>query len=179
MVEYKLLTGAVVALLLVTGGVQAGEHGKQSHKSQAMHTQHTSHDEHKGHEKKHMLRNLISAVSKTGLNADQVKQVTQSINQFKLTKQKIKSQKQFPINAFRKEGFDQKAFRMNRNKLNEMKIQAKIDLFEQIYSILDTEQKQIFTREFTAPMIEKMIKKNMLKGKDMKTERMQGGMRHH
>lgn len=175
---YKLLVLSLVTLLFSVGTVLAGEHGKKSHDSQTMGSEHSkrseSHSQHNGHEKKHIVKKLVSAVSKTGLNAQQVEQVTQAINQFKLTKLKIKSQKQFPLDAFKEDAFDKQAFKNHWDKFNAMKVQAKSDLFEQIYSILDAEQKKIFKREFTAPMIEKMIKKNMLKGKNMKSDGMTG-----
>ncbi len=182
---YKNLAFLLLIFIFSTSLAQAAEHGKKSHGSHAMSSKSGSqsehHAQHSGHEKKHMLRNLIAAISKTGLNAEQITQVTQAINQFKLSKQQLKSQKTPPLEAFKDDGFDQQAFKNHLDSFHAMKVKAKIDLFEQIYSILNTEQQKIFKREFTAPMIEKMIKKNMLKGKDMKSGAMkiQDTSEHH
>lgn len=174
---YKRLAVSLIIFIFSMGLAQAGEHGKKSHGSQGMNaknsTQTKQHSQHSGHKKKHMLRNLIAAISKTGLNAEQVTQVTQAINQFKLSKLQLKSKKTPCLEAFKDDGFDQQAFKNHQDNFHTMKVKAKIDLFKQIYSILNTEQKKIFKREFTAHMIEKMIKKNMIKGKDMKS----GGMK--
>jgi acetylglutamate kinase len=43
-------------------------------------------------------------------------------------------------------------------------VNAKAKLLDDVYTILDKEQRKIFTREFTAAMVEKTIKKNMIKG---------------
>jgi hypothetical protein len=171
--NYKKLAFTLMVIIFSIAQVQAMEHGKKSSAAHGMKVESSKksqhHSGHKGHKKKHMVKKVIAAVSKTGLNAEQVTQVTQAINQFKITKMQLKARKTPPLIAFKDDGFDEEAFKNHVNQYHAMKVDAKIKLFKQIYSILDEEQKKIFKREFTSHMIEKMIKKNMIKGKYTKS----------
>ena len=69
-----------------------------------------------------------------------------------------------PLDAFKGDAFDKKVFREIMLSTPEAVINAKAKLFEDIYAILDKEQRKVFTREFTAHMVEKKIKENMIKG---------------
>jgi hypothetical protein len=61
------------------------------------------------------------------------------------------------ISAVSKSGIDSEQAEKVTDAIN-----AKAKLFEDIYAILDKEQRRVFTREFTAHMVEKTIKGYML-----------------
>lgn len=117
-----------------------------------------------GETKKHFARKVIAAVSKTGLNSEQVQKVTDAVNLYKQAKMEAKQSWDFPLEAFKDDAFDKKAFREAMMRKPAAKIDAKSDLIESIYAILNAEQRKIFKREFTAPMTYAMIKENMAKG---------------
>lgn len=117
-----------------------------------------------GKTKKHFARKVIAAVSKTGLSTEQAIEVTEAVNLYKQAKMEAKQQKMFPMNAFKDDTFDKQAFIEAKLRYPEAKVSAKADLLESIYTILSAEQRKVFKREFTAPAMEMMIKKNMAKG---------------
>lgn len=117
-----------------------------------------------GQQKKHFVRKVIAAVSKSGIDSAQAQKVTDAINTFKQEKMQIKMTRTVPLDAFKGDAFDKKVFsEIMLSKPNAM-ISAKAELLETVYAILDKEQRKVFTREFTAPMVEKTIKMNMIKG---------------
>ncbi len=137
------------------GGMSQGQHGEQ---------------------KKHFVRKVIAAVSKTGIDSKQAQKVTDAINTFKQAKMQVKmAGANVPLDAFKGDTFDKGRFtEILLNKPKAM-INAKGDLLEAIYAILDKEQRKIFTREFTAPMVAKTIKMNMIKGHMMGSGKGMGG----
>ena len=68
------------------------------------------------------------------------------------------------LNIKKDDSFDKEAFMTIVMAPKQAKAAAKADLIASIYAILNAEQKKIFKRECTAPMVEKAIKKNMIKG---------------
>ncbi|WP_345977915.1 hypothetical protein [Sulfurimonas sp. HSL3-7] len=160
----RILIATVLVSTLVAGSAMAcsqggnascGE-GKQSHgmKGQGQH----------GEGKRHFVRKVIAAVSKSGINSEQAEKVTDAINAFKQEKMEIMMVRSMPLDAFKGNAFDKKVFREIMLSTPEAIINAKAKLFEDIYAILDKEQRKVFTREFTAHMVEKKIKENMIKG---------------
>lgn len=117
-----------------------------------------------GKTKKHFARKVIAAVSKTGLSSEQAESVTEAVNLYKQAKMEAKQMWSYPLDAFKDDGFDKKMFRDTMLRKPTAKVDAKADLIESIYAILNAEQRKIFRREFTAPMAEKIIKSNMVKG---------------
>lgn len=150
----KTAVAALASLMLLTTAALANQGGKNS-----MDQMHASSDH-----KQHMVRKVIAAVSQTGLNAQQVQAVTDAINTFKAKRMEAKASKTFPIDAFGDKAFDAKAFKQAKQKEFDAKIDAVTELFSSIYATLTPEQRPVFKRAFTAPMVEKMIKQNMIKG---------------
>jgi hypothetical protein len=64
-----------------------------------------------------------------------------------------------PLDAFNGNHFDKNRFTEILLTKPTAMATAKGDLLESVYAILNEEQRKIFTREFTAPMVEMMIKK--------------------
>lgn len=145
-----LLAGSAVACSQggMTGSCGKAEQGKGRH----------------GKGKMHFVRKVIAAVSKTGIDSAQAQKVTDAINTFKQAKMEAMQKRTFPLDAFKGDAFDKKAFREIMLSRPDAMITAKSDLFESIYAILDKEQRTIFAREFKAHMVEKTIKQNMIKG---------------
>ncbi len=119
---------------------------------------------HKGDTKKHLVRKIIAAVSKSGIDAAQVEKVTDAINAFKQKKMAFQASRPIPLEAFKNDSFNKAAFRKIMLSKPEAVVDAKAALLEDVYAVLNQEQRKIFTREFTAVMVEKTIKKNMIKG---------------
>jgi hypothetical protein len=120
----------------------------------------------KGHsgQRGHMVRRVIDAVSKTGISAKQAAAVTDAVNTFKMAQIQFKSNKVMPIDAFGDDAFDAKRFKALMQKRFDARVGAKTKLFTSIYAILTPAQRQIFKREFTAPMVKMLIRQNMVKG---------------
>ena len=160
----KILVSSTLASMLLAGNLfacNAAQHNQKSVKS--MHSSHAKHDA-KAH-KMHLVKKIVAAVSKTGLNKDQVSDVTDAVNKFKAVKQELKQSKMFPIDALKNDKFDTKAFMDAKSKMFNKKMGAVTELFESVYATLTPEQRKIFKQEFSAPIVEKMIKKGMAKGK--------------
>jgi hypothetical protein len=119
---------------------------------------------HHGKGKMHFVRKVIAAVSKTGIDSAQAQKVTDAINTYKQAKMEARQKRVPPLDAFKGDAFDKKAFREIMLSRPEAMIAAKSELFESIYAILDKEQRRIFRREFTAHMVEWTIKQDMIKG---------------
>lgn len=120
---------------------------------------------------KHMVRNVIAAVSQTGMDREQTQKVTEAINTFKATNMRIRASMTPPLDAFKDDAFDREAFMNTVMGPKRARAMAKADLLESIYGILDAEQKKVFKRAYTAPMIEQSIRKNMIKGSGMSAKR--------
>ncbi|WP_345972151.1 Spy/CpxP family protein refolding chaperone [Sulfurimonas diazotrophicus] len=114
--------------------------------------------------KMHIARKVVNAVSQTGLSAAQTQAVTDAINTFKAKQMTRKAAKTFPIDAFGEKAFDAKQFKAAQQKQFDAKIDAMTELFTTIYAVLTPEQRPVFKRAFTAPMVKMMIKRNMIKG---------------
>lgn len=160
MYQRILLATALVSMLLV-GGTSAYADDKGMKQHHGMEEKMGSHEP----MQKHFVKKVIAAVSKCGIDSAQAQKVTDAINRFKTTQMQFKKKPPLPLDAFQGEHFDKSRFiQILLNKPTAMAT-AKGDLLEGIYAILNEEQRKIFTREFTAPMAEKMIKQNMMKGK--------------
>lgn len=169
----RILITMALASLLLAGNAFAcpNKHGVHTSKSQM-------HGSKRGHSTKHVVKKVIAAVSQTGIDAEQTQQVTAAINTFKATNMKIKASKKMPLDAFKDDGFDKKAFMITVMAPQQAKAMAKADLLESVYGILDAEQKKIFKRACTSSMIEKSIKKGMVKGHMMKNRKSCGKCQH-
>ena len=113
---------------------------------------------------KHFVKKVIAAVSKSGIDASQAKRVTEAVNTFKTAKMQLMKNPPLPLDAFKNDTFDKARFTEILLSKPTAAATAKGDLLESIYTILDKEQRKIFTREFTAPMVEKMITRDMIRG---------------
>jgi hypothetical protein len=165
--KHTLLGALAVAALLGTATAAAacpgGGKGMMSHGSEkTMHSR--SGKMSQGHQRKHLVQKIIAAVSKTGLSSKQAAAVTDAVNAFKMRRMELRENTMMPIDAFGDDTFDAKQFKQMHQKRFDAKIDAKIELFKSVYAILNAEQRAIFKREFTAPMVSKMIRKNMIKG---------------
>jgi hypothetical protein len=163
----NLLGALAVAALLGTATAAAacpcGDKGMKSHGSEkGMHSR--SKKMSQEHQRKHLAQKIIAAVSKTGLSAKQASAVTDAINAFKMRQMEFRGNKTMPIDAFGDDAFDAAYFKKTMQKKFDAKIDAKIDLFQSVYAVLNAEQRKVFKREFTAPMVSKMIRQNMVKG---------------
>ena len=166
----RILIASALASTLLTGTAMASQHGMKGASAHHMHQNKSHHTK----QKKHFVKKVINAVSKTGINATQAQKVTDAINTFKQAKMKMKQQGPVcPLDAFKGNAFDKKVFKQILMSKPEAKISARADLLEAVFAILNEEQRKIFTREFKAHMIEKTIKKNMIKGHMMS----KGGMK--
>ncbi|MGD8590954.1 MAG: hypothetical protein PVG22_19180 [Chromatiales bacterium] len=160
----RILMATALVSMLVVGSASADHEDKgmkQHH--QGMEQKTDSHSHEPMH--KHFVRKVVAAVSKTGIDSAQAQQVTEAINRFKTTKMQFKMKPPLPLDAFKGEHFDKSRFTEILLSKPTAMATAKGELLERIYGILNEEQRKIFTREFTAPMVEMMIKKGMMKGK--------------
>jgi len=171
----RILIASALASTLLTGTAMASHHGmngssmhnKSGMKGSSSHNmmQSKSHHTKQTKQKKYFVKKVIAAVSKSGINSAQAQKVTDAINAFKQTKMTMKQAGPVcPLDAFKDNSFDKKVFKETMLSKPDAKISAKADMLESIFAILNEEQRKIFTREFTAHMIEKTIKKNMIKG---------------
>jgi len=167
-----LIASALASTLLAGSAMASGHYGMQgssahhhgSMKSSSMQNKQQNKGQHSQH-KKQFVKKVIDAVSKTGIDAEQAQKVTDAINAFKQAKMAMKQQGPVcPLDAFKGNSFDKKVFRETMLSKPDAMISARADMLESIYAILNEEQRKLFTREFTAHMIEKTIKKNMIKG---------------
>ncbi|MGC9351690.1 MAG: hypothetical protein ACP5D3_06845 [Sulfurovum sp.] len=166
----RILLTTALASTLLTGTAVASQHGMKDSSAHHMHQKKSHHDK----QKKHFVKKVINAVSKTGINTMQAQKVTDAINTFKQAKMKMKQQGPVcPLDAFKGNTFDKKVFKQVLLSKPEAKINARADLLETVFAILNEEQRKIFTLEFKAHMIEKTIKKDMIKGHMMS----KGGMK--
>ncbi len=101
---------------------------------------------------------VIKAVSMTGLSAAQTKRIADGIADYEAQTAKIKKMKIFPVDSFINDKFDEKRFIKEMSEKYIAAVAAKAALFEYVFSVLDTEQRKIFKRAYTAPLIEKIIK---------------------
>ncbi len=115
---------------------------------------------------KHMVRKVIAAVSKAGLDSKQTAAITDAINTFKASRMELKANRMqmMPIDAFGDDKFDAELFKEKKRQMFEAKVGGCIELLKTVYAVLTPEQRKIFKREFTAPMVQMMIKQNMIKG---------------
>ena len=158
-----LALAAILGTVTTAAACQGGNKGMQSCSTQKeIHER--SGKMSREHQRKHLVQKVIAAVSKTGLSAKQAAAVTDAINAFKMRQTEFKGNKTMPIDAFGDEAFDAAYFKKTMQKKFDAKIDAKIELFKSVYAILDAEQRKVFQREFTAPMVSKMIRQNMVKG---------------
>jgi len=113
-----------------------------------------------------MVKRLIAAVSKTGLSAKQAAAVTDAVNTFKTSQMQMKANRlqMMPIDAFGDDKFDEALFKEKKEQMFNAKIGARIELFKAVYAVLTPDQRKVFKREFTAPMVQMMIRQNMVKG---------------
>ena len=158
----RILLAMALASMLVMGSASA-DHEKQGMKQQH-HGMEKKADSHKAPHKK-FVKKVVAAVSRTGIDSAQAQQVTEAINAFKTVKMQFKKKPPLPLDAFKGGQFDKNRFTEILLTKPTAMATAKGDLLERIYAILNDEQRKIFTREFTAPMVEKLIKKDMMKGK--------------
>ena len=158
-----LIATALVSTLVAGNAMACSQDGSSSHGAAQMNKGEHGKGQH-GEEKKHLVKKVISAVSKSGINTAQAQKVTDAINLFKQEKMEIMAARSLPLDAFKGDAFDKKAFSEIMLSTPKAIINAKSKLLEEIYAILDKEQRKVFTREFTADMVEETIKKNMIKG---------------
>ena len=176
-----LIASTLASTLLIGSAMASGHYGMKNSmcnqgsmkgsmcnqsgmKSSSMCNKQQNKGQHSQH-KKQFVKKVIDAVSKTGIDAEQAQKVTDAINAFKQAKMAMKQQGPVcPLDAFKGNSFDKKVFRETMLSKPDAMISARADMLESIYAILNEEQRKLFTREFTAHMIEKTIKKNMIKG---------------
>ncbi len=101
---------------------------------------------------------VIKAVSKTGLSASQTKKIARGIADYESATFKIKKMKIFPVDSFVGDEFDEKRFIKEMSEKYIAAVAAKATLFKYVFSVLDTEQRKIFKREYAAPLVELIIK---------------------
>jgi hypothetical protein len=158
----KLVVVSLVAYSILVSSIYAqGQHQMQKNSS-AIQKKH-SHGHDSKDKKMHLVKKIVDAVSKTGLSTSQAKEITSAINDFKSAKKELKALKMFPIDAVQNDKFDSKMFVEAKRKMFDKKMELVTELFESVYDVLTDEQKKVFKREFSAPIIKKMIKKGMHK----------------
>ena len=160
----RILIATALASTLVAGNAMACNQGGKSSCGEAKQGKGMQGKGQQGDGKMHFVRKVISAVSKSGIDSEQAEKVTDAVNAFKQEKMEIMMVRSMPLDAFKNNAFDKKVFREIMLTTPEAMINAKAKLFEDIYAILDKEQRKAFTREFTAHMVEMKIKENMIKG---------------
>ncbi len=64
----------------------------------------------------------------------------------------------FPVDSFVNDKFDEKRFIKEMSEKYIAAVAAKATLFKYVFSVLDKDQKQIFKREYAAPLIEQIVK---------------------
>ncbi|MFT7860378.1 MAG: hypothetical protein ABXS93_05505 [Sulfurimonas sp.] len=159
----KIVISSAFASMLLVGNLYANCHSnKQAQNSQK--SMHGSHQKgHSQHGSMHMVQNVIKAASKSGINTEQAAKITEAINTFKGVQRGLKQSKMFPIDALQDDKFDANIFMDAKSKMFTAKMEAVTELFETVYAVLTPQQRKTFKREFTAPMVEKMIRKGMIK----------------
>jgi hypothetical protein len=160
----RILIATALASTLVAGSAMACSHGGSSSCGEAKQGKCGHGKGQHGEKKRHFVKKVISAVSRSGIDSTQAEKVTDAINAFKQEKMEIMIVRSVPLDAFKGDSFDKKVFREIMLSTPEAVINAKAKLIEDIYAILDKEQRRVFTREFTADMVKKTIKENMIKG---------------
>ena len=101
---------------------------------------------------------VISAVSKTGLSATQTKKIAQGIAEYEETIKQIKRMRIFPVDSFINEEFDEKRFIKEMSEKYIAGVAARAALYKYVFAILDKEQRKIFKREYSAPLINALIR---------------------
>ncbi len=121
------------------------------------------------HTKHSVVRNVVKAVSQTGLTAAQTKKIADGIGEYRATMIKISEMRIFPIDSFIGDSFHEERFINEMSKKYQSKIAAKAALFKFVFAILDDEQRKVFKRAYAAPLIEKMIHMDITgsKGQEM------------
>jgi hypothetical protein len=116
------------------------------------------------HSNHSIVKNVVKAVSQTGLSAAQTKKIADGIAEYKATMMQIKQMKIFPVDSFIGDEFDENHFIREMSKKYQAKIAAKAALFKFVFAVLDDEQRKVFKRAYAAPLIEKMIHLEMTGG---------------
>ncbi|NOQ29539.1 MAG: hypothetical protein GQ570_00300 [Helicobacteraceae bacterium] len=117
----------------------------------------------KGKTRHALASNVVNAVSKTGLSAEQTLKIADGVADYKITMRHIKQMRIFPIDSFINDNFDEKIFIKEMSLKSESRIAAQAALFKFVFSVLNEEQRKTFKREYAAPLIEKMIHMNIAK----------------
>lgn len=136
-------TALFAATSLYASNTNSNNQSKCSEKQQEYKKYHG----YKNHDKKQrrghrgdMSRFFIGAVYDLDLDKNQIAKIDTTI-------QKFKNKRFDRFNAFKKDGFDKKAYIEARTKTKEDKIKLKADLIEDIYAILNKEQKDKLNKE--------------------------------
>lgn len=169
MVVKRVLQVSAVALLLAIGA-EAKPGGACDSKSGACDAKPGMHHDMQGKKacrggQMHIAKKVIAAASRSGITPTQAMEITIVMDDFKQAKRKLKASKMFPIDAITEDGFDKEAFMKMAKERFEKKTEAVSKMFMGVYEVLDDEQKAIFSREFKAPFMQKMIHDDLKRGK--------------
>ena len=107
-----------------------------------------------------IVNDIVTAVSKVGLNARQKKQVAQGIKEYRETMAKIEKMRIFPIDSFIDDDFDEKRFISEMSEKYIAKMAAQAALFKYIFKVLNKDQRKAFKNAYAAPLIEQLIRRN-------------------
>lgn len=160
----KLLGISLLSATLISGQLLAASCGGKSDSGKMDSGMHGKSKSQNSHGSMKLVQKIIGAVSHTGINSDQAMKIADAIATFKKNKAEVKKEKEIPLDAFKNDKFDADAFRAAKDRKHNFMVQLQVQLFESIYETLDAEQKKIFKRMFTAPMIQKMLHAGQAKG---------------
>ncbi len=152
----KLLIATGLATLLASSAFACkhgnmpmeGEMGCKAHKM----------DEMKKDETSKLVYQLLGAFAKTAPSEEQITKAKEAVENFEDAMEKVEASKKFPIQTLQDDKFDKNVFASICLETAAQKLQAKADLVDKIYSMLDTTQKREFKREFASKQVMKELK---------------------
>lgn len=164
----KLLGISLLTATLISGQLLAASCGNKSGDSKMASGMHGKSESHSSHNSQHggmkLVQKIIGAVSHTGINSEQAMKIADAIATFKKNQAEVKKEKEMPLDAFKDDKFDADIYRAAKDRKHNFMVQLQVQLFETVYETLNADQKKIFKRMFTAPMIEKMLHSGQSKG---------------
>ena len=105
-----------------------------------------------------LLNRILHAFAKTAPTTEQITKAKEAMATFEETMDKLIANKKFPLETLQDDKFDKNLFASICLEKSAQKLQAKADLIDAIYSMLDEKQK----REFKTSFAKKQILKELM-----------------
>lgn len=107
--------------------------------------------------KQNLLDRVAYAFAKTAPTAEQITKANEAIAVFEDAMDKYQANKKFPLETLQDDKFDKNLFASICLEKSAQKLQAKIDLIDTIYSMLDERQKREFKTAFAKRQVLKEL----------------------